>query len=407
MRRLIATAAAVISAASPAPAQNPASNSLSFRDAVANAWSIAPDRRSYDARRASAAARRAAGGALFPSAPYVAGTHVNDRLAGSNYDYFTTQVEVGTPIWLPGEGTATQDAAQADADAVAADENAAHLALASRLLDLTAEAAQAAGARAVASRRLASAEALAADVSRRFRTGEAPETDALAAEADAASADIALNAAEAQLAAARASLAAVTGVESIPRFDAPAASPASSPPAPGAHPRIAAAERAVAAAQASARLVRLESRDNPEVALQGVNEKQPGARWDTRFGVMVRFPFATEARNAPRRAAAEEAVTQAMVQLEQARRAVAAGVRQADAALAAAERSAGAAARAADQLDKRRGQIERSWRLGESALIEVVRADALAFDAELARDKACTERDAGRERVRLAQGLLP
>ena len=170
---------------------------------------------------------------------------------------------------------------------------------------------------------------------------------------------------------------------------------------------MAAAERAVQAAQARARLVRIENRDSPQIGLQGINEKQPGTRWDTRFGVVIHFPFATEARNAPRRAAAEEAVTQAEAQLELARRQVGAAARKAEALMLGAERAAVAARAAAADLDKRRGQIERAWRLGEMPLIEVVRANAIAFNAELARDKAGTELDAARQRVRLAGGVLP
>jgi len=132
---------------------------------------------------------------------------------------------------------------------------------------------------------------------------------------------------------------------------------------------------------------------------------QPGAKWDTRFGVTFRLPFATEARNAPRRAAAELAVTQATVQFTMAQREVQSGIRQAQAMLTGAERGSAASVRAAAELEKRRGQIERAWRVGEMPLIEVVRANALAYDAEYARDKART--DLAATRLRLAEGVLP
>lgn len=375
----------------------------SFRDAVAAAWARLPQRQDLAAQGASAAARYAAGGAFLPNAPYAVGTYVNDKALGSNYNYITSQAEVGTPIWLPGQGRATQATAQADGAAVEAAAEAAHLALAAQVLDLAAQAGVAANARDVAARRLATAQALAENLSRQFRVGEASQSDALAASADAASAAVTLSGAEAQLAAAQAALAAVVGSPAVPRLDAPGAvsGPAS------AHPRIVAAARAVEAAQAAARLARIENRDSPEVGLQGINEKQPGTKWDTRFGVTIRFPFATEARNAPRRAAAEQAITQATVQLTMAQREVQAGTQQAQAMLAGAERGSAAAARAAAELERRRGQIERAWRVGEMPLIEVVRANALAYDAEYARDKARTDLAAARLRLRLATGILP
>ncbi len=378
----------------------------SLHDAVASAWERLPQRRAFAARQASAGARYAAGGALLPNAPSINGSYVNDKAAGSNYNYITSQIELSTPVWLPGEGTATQSLAQADSAAAAAMAEAAHLALAAQVLDLAVQAALAANARDVALRRLTTDKALAGDLARRFRLGESSQSDFLAASAEAASAEAASQGAEAQLAAARLALAALTGTDAVPRLDLPVRAAAVTDPV-AAHPRVVAAERSVAAAQANARLVRIANRDDPEVGLQGVNEKQPGSQWDTRVGVTLSFHFATEARNAPRRAEAEQAVTEAEVQLALARREVTATVKQAKAMLAGAEAGSAAAGRAAAELEQRRGQIERAWRLGEMPLIELVRANGLAFDAAFARDKARTDRDAALLQLRLAQGILP
>ena len=110
----------------------------SFHDAVAEAWAHLPQRRDLAAQQATMAARYMAGGSLFPKAPLANGSYVNDHVAGSNYNYVTTQLELSTPVWLPGEGTATRNTAQADAVAVEAVVEAAHLALAVQLLDLAA-----------------------------------------------------------------------------------------------------------------------------------------------------------------------------------------------------------------------------------------------------------------------------
>ncbi len=362
-----------------------------------------PQRAIYAARRGVAAAQYRAGGAFFPNAPVATGSYIDDRVLGSRYNYITSQAEIDTPIWLPGEGTATQNVARADAGAVDAAAIAAHLALASEVLGLVARATYAGDQVAVARRRLAVAGALALDASRRYRVGEGSESDSLAAAAEASSARAALSTAAATFASAREALLAVTGQPSIPSL---ALAPTRALPAAvmlASHPRIAAALRAVAAAQARARLVRIENRDSPQIGLQGINEKQFGSPWDTRFGVVFRLPFATEARNAPRRAAAQEAITRAEVQLDLARRTVLAELREA----AGAARAATATAAAAAALERRRGEIERAWRLGEMPLIEVIRADALASDATLAQDRARTELLAARIGMRLAYGVLP
>ena len=393
-----------------APRPLPAEPTQSLHDAVAAAWDRSPQRQDFAARQAVAAARSVAGHALVPNAPMANGTYVNDRIAGSNYDYITTQLEVSTPVWLPGEGTATVGVAAADANAGSAATEAAHLALAGQVVDLATQAALAANARDLALRRLATNRALAGDLTHRFQTGESSQSDLLAAQAEADSADLDLQTAQAKLAAARLALSAVTGTPLLPRLEAPAlpfvaAAAAGDPLA--SHPRVIAAERAVEAAAANARLVQIADRDDPEIGLQGINEKQPGTRWDTRFGVTVHFHFATEARNAPRRAEAEQAVTQAAVQLALARREVTAGIGQARAILAGADGAAAAAARAAASLETRQGQIERAWKLGEMPLIEVVRSNALAFDAAYARERARTELAAARLQLSLAEGRLP
>lgn len=377
---------------------------ITLHQAVAEAWARLPQRNSLAAQQNSAAARYLAGGAIVPNAPTAVVSHFNDRIAGSNYNYITTQVGVSTPVWLPGEGTATQNAAQAERVAIEAQAAMAHLVLAADVLRLATSATDAANTRAIAARRLATSRALAGDLSRQFAVGEAAQSDALAAEADAANAAVTLAQAESQLGSAKVALAEVTGSPAIPAL---IVSAGMAPVPEGEHPQLRAAMEQVQAAQAQQRLVYLQDRDDPEIGLQGINEKQPGTRWDTRFGVTVTFHFATEAHNAPRRAVAQEAVTNAAVQLEVARRRVAAAVAQGRVMLDAAERASVAAERGAAALEKRRGQIERAWRLGEMPFIELVRANALAFDAESARENARTGRAAAALQLQIAQGALP
>lgn len=402
---LLLTAIIVTNAQAQAPLKHPAL--LSFHEAVAQAWDQLPQRRSLAARQNAAAAQYQSGSALFPNAPSATGSYINDNAFGSANDFITSQVEVSTPIWLPGEGTATQRAARAQGEAAGAETEAAHLALASQVLELTARATLAENERDVTAQRLASARSLAADAAHRFHVGEGAESDALAADAEAASARVALIDDDGRVASARAALGVVLGADAIPRLGPAAGQARSSPNAPLHHPRIEAATRSLLAAQANARLVRIGNRDDPEIGVQGINEKQPGSPWDTRFGVVLRFSFASEARNAPRIAAAAEQVAQAEVQLEQARRQVLLEMRQADALLHGAKQAEADADRAARDQDRRRGMIERAWRAGEMSLIEVVRADALAFDASLAQAKGRTVLDAARLRLTLAEGVLP
>jgi cobalt-zinc-cadmium efflux system outer membrane protein len=371
------------------------------------AWERLPQRRNYVAQQRVAAAQNLAGSALFPDAPTATGSYINDNIAGSADDFITTQVEVSTPVWLPGEGTATQNLARARAAAAEAGARSAHLGLATEVLDLATQAALAVDQRDVAAERLKTARALSVDAANRFHAGEGPESDLLAAEADAATARISLSDAEAHVGTAVAALLPVVGTTTIPRLCGGAPMFPPGPQGLDSQPQVAAAQQAVEAARANLRLTRIQNRNDPEIGLEGINEKQPGSPWDTRVGVVVHFSFATEARNAPRRAAAEAQLTQAEVALELARRQVLTQYRQAQAMLANAEANRQDADRAAADQARRRAMLEQSWKLGEMPLIEVIRADALAADAALTQARNRTLLASARLRADIAQGAIP
>ena len=378
---------------------------ISLHQAIADAWARLPERNNFAAQQNVAGARNLAGSAIVPNAPTASGSYINDKAAGSNYNYITSQVGVSTPLWLPGEGTATQNAAQADSVAIDRQIALAHLSLAREVLRLSADAVDAANALAIAQRRLATYRALATTLANRFAVGESAQSDALAADAEASTAVISMTQAEARLGLARVALAELTGSEAIPvLMPAPALAQAGDG---SEHPQVVAAAQQVEAARARARLIYIQDRDDPELGVEGINEKQPGTRWDTRFGVTLKFHFATDARNAPLRAVAQENLTRTTVQLELARRQVAAQIAAARVILVASERAVGAADRSAAALDKRRGQLERAWRLGEIAFIELVRANALAYDAEAARDKARLGSTTAQLQLQIAEGVIP
>ena len=386
-------------------AHSPGLPLMSLHQAIADAWGRLPQRATFAAQQNVAGARDLAGSALLPYAPTASGSYVNDKIAGSNLNYITARAGVSTPIWLPGERTATQNAARAESLAVEGQAALAHLALAREVLRLATDAADAANALGIAGRRLTTYRALAKTLANRFAVGESAQSDSLAAEAEAANAEVGVAQAEGRLGLARVALAELTGSKAIPLLIAPTGPVVA---ADGSeHPQVAAATRQVEAARAQERLVYVQDRDDPELGVEGINEKQANARWDTRLSVTLKFHFATEARNAPRRALAQEAVTKAAVQLELTRRQVAAQVAQARLLYLASERASAAAERSAAGLEKRRGQIERAWQLGEMAFIELVRANALAFDAEAARDRARIGRVSAQLQLQIAGGRVP
>ncbi len=122
---------------------------------------------------------------------------------------------------------------------------------------------------------------------------------------------------------------------------------------------------------------------------------------------MFHIPFASAARNASRRAAAEQKLVEADTRLTLARRTMTAAAHEALLKLTAAERLCVTTAREAADLDRRRLEIKHAWDLGETPTIELVRANAVASAADLAREKARTSRDAARWAASLAAGAVP
>ncbi len=324
-----------------------------------------------------------------------------------------TRHRVGTPIWLPGEGTATEAVARADLDRVEADADSTHLSLAVAVLDTALRAITATLSADVARQRLLAAQALANDLVRGVHAGESTQSDLQAARVDAEAAQASLADAEAQRLRVRIALSVLTGLEDIPQITGRDIVGASASPAvPGhladSHPRVVGARRAVEAGLAAWRLTHISDRDSPEVAVIGIHEKQGfSTPYNTRFGLELRIPFATEARNTPSLAAARSTLMAAEANLMQARRQTEIEVGEAEINFAAMRTSAAASARAESQLRKRRIQIERAWHVGEMPLIEVVRAWAADFDAELVRDRSRASFGAAAMRLSLAEGRLP
>ena len=376
----------------------------SLRDAFEAAWQRTPDARALAAQRGVQEARRYAGGQLFPAAPFLQGEATSDRFL-SNQGFNSYALEAGTPVWLPGEGTATirqADAGLAELQARLAE---LRLAVAGAVRAAVGDVEVAAVALPPLERRAAAARDLAAATARRASRGESPAADALLSRSEAVTAEAALAEQRAALEVAAARFALLTGQATVPNL----ASDAAPPDQPARdHPRLLAARRAVATAEAGLRLAQATLRESPIVSLQGRTERQLYTEhYDTRLGLIVRLPLATEGRNRPRLAAAEAELTRAEASLAVAEREVLIEQRQARLGLGAAGQQLRLAEQAARLLAQRRVQLDQAYTVGEMPLVEVIRARSAAFEAELNRARAKAAQDRARSRLDQALGVLP
>ena len=393
---LACTALALSAIAVPAASQT-------LHDYVEAASGRDPELAALLGRREAIGARQRAAGAFLPGAPTLSGSFLTDQ-AIRDRSQREAQLGVSTPIWLPGEGTAARRLADTEYARSSPQATVLRLKLALRVRDALAEFALAQAEATVSERRLADARALEGDVGRRARAREASDADALLAKAERIAADAELRDRRSVLGQARLEFEGLVGLP-------PAAAALSERVAPGtdaSHPRLEEARGAVKVARANQALIGLQSRDSPEVGIIARRNRDIGGRvYDNSVGVEVRIPFSTEARNGPRRAAAQADLTEASAGYAAAEREVGTEQRKARVAYDAAVAQRDLLRERAAALARQSALVGRGYRGGETSLFDTVRSRAAAFDAEAAKVRADIGVARAIGRLNQAFGIVP
>lgn len=360
-----------------------------------------PEIAALTARRSEILARKRAAGRITPGPPVLGVGHLSDVVTGDD-GYREYDIELGTPLWLPGEGTAIRRVADAELVQLDAALAVARLAVAGEVRDAYWRFRLAAGAVDVARRRLNAARLLEEDLSRQVRVGQIARADLLLSVAETSDARSILSAADASATEARLAFVALTGAQPPPDFSEPEATAQ----ADENHPTLVALRRTVDVTEATSSLLKVQDRDSPEVAFLGVVERElDDDPYDKRIGLRVVIPFATEGRNEPRRKANDVERTRALAELRLSRDRIEAEVRKAEADLASAQERATLAEERFRAFAERLDLVERSVRAGEGAFVELVRARANLFEAEIARLQSRIAVMQARSRLTQALGL--
>lgn len=383
---------------------------MTFPQMVEAAWALDPGRGELDTNYHSASQRADAAHSWFAGGPTVTGQYFDDHAIGSNEGYTTYQGGVSVPLWLPGQRSATVNAARAEASTVQERLHVAHMAVAMRVLDLAATG-------IMAQRRLGIARALretltriSLSVERSMRAGEIARSDQQAVAAELSSAVNECILAGEQVTTASSALRIVVGRPEFPdilSYDDPALVQArltSTEAIEENDPRVRAAHQAVRAAQEGMRLARSSFMPNPEVGLSAIHEKQYGSPWDDRVGVTVSIPLPSDVRNVPIITDAGNRMAAAIGQEQQARRNVRQELSQVFARLTAARAASRNAVSAADVMNSRANGMMHSWQAGETTLVEALRARIAAYNALQLRNQTEIEWHAAVVRTLIAAG---
>ena len=381
-----------------------AASAQTLREGVEAAWAINPEIASLAARREAIAARRVTAQSWFAGAPYVTLGHATDQVI-VNKQQRVTEGELALPLWLPGEGTATEHVVDAEllrSDAQIAE---ARLKVAGEVREALYTAALAEGQVKIADQRVGTARELEADVGRRERAGDVAALEHDLIRGEFLDAQAKARERRAELATARTNLVAITGL------NIPAASlsePLAAGQDPDAHPRLQAATRSIAAALAALRLAMIANRDSPEIGVvAGRNRDIRGTEFDTTIGLRLKLPFATEARNAPRRTAAQADVLAAQADYAGARRQIEAELAGARHALAAAQDQTPLIEARLQAVRQAVARLRRSYSAGEIGLVDLLRVRSTLYEAEEASLANRLAAARARSRVNQAAGLVP
>ena len=398
-------------AALAADAGKPASGLTS---ALERAWRLHPQAAALDARDAEAQAARDIAGGLTPEPGAVSIGSRNDRW-NRDRGQQEYEVELATPMWLPGQKAAREDAAMSQIDEVAAKRIALRWELAGELREAWWTLAAARNARALAARRAETARALESDVRRRYRAGDLSRIDGNLAQSEVLAAEAELIEAEASRLQAEQVLRTLTGGSAPAEVGEEAPAPAEKAqltaetnPAMATHPLLVAVAAAARSARARTTVAAESRRAAPELALRVVRERGDFAEpYSISIGVRLRIPFSSGALVRRETAAAQAEASQADAEMLRARSRVELEEKRTRRVLAAAgQQLAMAAERRALAADNLR-LAEKAFALGESDLSALLRIRAAAFDAESFYDRQRVARAAAISRLNQALGALP
>lgn len=375
----------------------------SLHEALDKAWARAVQARVAESRQSEAQASRAVANSLLAEPPSIGVSEKNDRL-NDRVGVREREFDLALPLLLPGqravrEAFALRDAADANAALPAA-----RLALAGELRTTVWNVAATRADTRIATERLNTARKLEADVLRRQQAGELSRTDLLLSKEETFAAKNALSETQTRERQALARLHLLTGLDNIPDD----INESTFLSAPSHHPRLTLAEASMERARADMQMVREDKRNPPELSVGVVQTRDAyttPAHNTLRVG--IRVPFGSEARNAPKLAAANSAWIKAEAELRQTMAEIAAEQSETQAALDNAESVSQTAQTRAALANERLALQEKAFSLGELSLTEFMRVRASVNEVRLELLRAKVALGAARAQLNQAKGILP
>lgn len=385
----------------------------SFHDAVRAAWSLDPTQRALNVAEGSADEEAHAARAWFPAGAILNAQYLDDHFIGSNQGYTTYQGQLSLPFWLPGQGSATERNALADADVARANMTMERMAIAIQLLNMTTDAAMQQHNIVALTAEQDAARQMIAVSARMVKVGEESQSDhdAIAGFLD----DISQRLAEAQerLAGFQADLRRVTGLDTVPDIEAvdgrdlARAGVSNASLAIERDPRLIYASAVEKAADASFDVTKHSWMPTPSAGIQVIRQKQFEALWDTSVGVQMTIQLPSRAQHTPQLMQKVRQQASAERDLTQARRVVTDEYEHTLNRLHTSLSVMDYARSRCVTLSDREQDVTHAWRVGETPVIEVLRARQATLTACQARDAAIVAWHSALIHLMISSGATP
>lgn len=340
-----------------------------------------PMQATLQSRDTVVSARKLVANSLLPTTPAVSVMHQNDVL-GSGRGEREWQAELELPVWLPNQRNNRLKVADATQSGVIASRESLKLHVAGQLREALWDIAMNDNNLALAINRLELVNKLQRDVEKRHQAGEMAKTDVMLAQQESLRAEKEKLRAEAEVMHARHRYYLLTGLRELP---ASFEEKQSSLEDYSQSSIWLEAQSKVGMAETERELAQVESRENLQVL---VNMRSTKGAFDNvandSVGVKLRIPFGGEARAAPIKAAAELGVGNALSERETLRYALEGAMHEAEHNLSVSRAELVLASKQFDIAKESARLAQKSFQLGESDLVSLLRVQAQTFEAERA-----------------------
>lgn len=357
------------------------SSTLSLRDIVEKTITRYPDSSLLQAKQQEIDARQKHAKGMLPNAPAIGFRNQNDVIT-SNRGEREWEAEFEMPVWLPGQRAAREAIARDAAAGLIDARQTLSLQVAGMVRDALWDFSMMTHQSLLAKSRYETSLGLLIDVEKRVKAGDLPRTDVMLAQNEAYQAETALLRAQAEVKHAQFRYKLLTGLNTIPSNFTEQQSKAI---LADTHPALKDAAAKVQVADDERNLISVEKRENPSVMLNA--RSQRGAfdnQANESFGLKIRIPLDTEVRSAPLMANAEVNYAQQQTNAQHLRLMLENAFHEAEHNLEVTQAELAITTKQHTNAQENLRLAKKAFALGETDLVNLLRVQALAYEAERA-----------------------